>query len=218
MNTIETTNTYSKDSFKYELYPSLCDRNETHGFNFMYQPDQQQRHHDAHFQNTYNGPWKDRTHTPSLFDTKVDKSQKTLIAPLDVRPNLYNDQVHPWTPTVDPPNLYRSWKPYTTTATPTMTGEYVQFIPHQQPCPVAPINDSSYWVANMNSKLYERRLLSAADEQPYANWYRRQAWAQMLAQNMPSNDKYTVKLDRPENTYCAAQARNGGQPPCYLHT
>uniref|UniRef100_A0A6C0BN98 Uncharacterized protein n=1 Tax=viral metagenome TaxID=1070528 RepID=A0A6C0BN98_9ZZZZ len=227
MNTIEGTNSYTKPAFKYQLYDSLTERNRTFGYDYMSQSRLQNNHHNAYFSNVYCGSVGDIHQAPKDYyfgsaDLRPrpapDACPAQNMAPLDTRPNIYNDNVYPYTNTFVKPTLHRSWQPFTTTATPSMTGSYTQFFPHAQPCEVAPWNSSMVWEADLNAKLYERAIIAGAKEQPYSNWNRRQALAQLINLNAPSNnDIYTQKLSRPDDTFCEAQRRNAGIPPAIVH-
>jgi hypothetical protein len=99
-----------------------------------------------------------------------------------------------------------------------MTGSYTQFFPYDQPCEVAPRHSSNLWVADLNSQIYERGIVTGAEDQPYSNWNRVQALAQLLNINNPSrSDDYTIKLDQPSNSFCSKLAENQGRPPAILN-
>jgi len=216
MNTLETTNPYAANAFKFSLYNSLGERNNLHGFNYMLSQPVQRKHQDAYFENNRPGPPQDIRKAPKdyYFDMRVNDEQKTVIGPLDTRPNIYNDNVAPYTKTFEKPNLYKSWQPFSTTALNVMKGQYVRFIPHEKPCEVAPNNDSRLWVADQNPEMYERGLIMSAKTNPYENHYRRQGLISLVALNMPPrNDYYTKKIDRPEDTFCNQLAKNNGVPP-----
>jgi len=222
MNTLEGSYTYSAPAFKYQLYSSAAERRKLFGYDYMSQSGLQNRHHDAYFQNTYCGPVGDISRAPDdYYYGSANRPMPTWgqnIGYLGTRPNLYNDNVNPWNPTFERPNMYRSWEPLSTTATPAMQGSYTQFLPYEQPCEVAPWNSSKLWVADINSKIYERAMVTGAEEQPYSNWYRRQGLAQLLNINNPErHDDYTVKLDMPENSFCAKLAQNKGVPPAVVN-
>jgi len=215
MNTYETTNTYAKDAFKFALYEGKQERNALFGYDYLQRQPLQQRYHDNYFCNNLPGNVKDIRAAPKdyYFDMRTEPCEKTVIGPLDTRPNLYNDNVLPYTRTFERPNLYKSWEPFTTTAVPAMKGQYVTYIPHK-PCEVAPNNDDKLWVADLNSKLYERSIISSAREQPYANHYRRQGLVNLISINVrPDGDPYSKKIQTPDDTFCASVARNGGNPP-----
>jgi hypothetical protein len=215
MNTYETTNTYAADAFKYTLYASEGERNALFGYDYLQKQPLQQRYHQGYFRNDLKVNVRDIRQSPKdyYFDMKTRECEKTVIGPLNTRPNLYNDNVLPYTTTFERPNLYKSWQPLTTTAVPAMKGQYVQYIPHK-PCEVAPNNDPKLWVADLNAKMYERSLISSAREQPFANWYRRQGLQNLVSQYVPpSNDPYTKKIARPDDTFCASLKRNGNKPP-----
>lgn len=221
MNTFETTNTYAEDAFKHKLYNSTDERNHMFGYDFMQKQPLQSRYHDNYLCNHLAGATKDIRMAPKdyYFDMKVPECEKTVIGPLDTRPNIYNDNVLPYTKTFEQPNLYKNWAPFTTTATPAMKGQYVRFIPNtkEETCEVAPNNDPKIWVADLNSKLYERNIISSAREQPYANWNRRQGLINMMTLYMPpNNDPYTQKIDRPDDTFCASTQRNNCVPPAVV--
>ena len=215
MNTYETHNSYAEDAFKNTLYDSVAERNNLFGYDYLQHQPLQDRYASNHFCNHLRGEVRDIHQAPKdyYFDMNTRACEKTVIGPLDTRPNLYNDNVLPYTKTFERPNLYKSWQPFTTTATPAMKGQYVRYIPHE-PCEVAPNNDDKLWVADLNSKLYERRLVTGARDQPYSNWYGRQGLQNLVTQYMPpNNDPYTKKIERPDDTFCASLKRNGNRPP-----
>ena len=217
MNVEETTNTYAADAFRRKLYEGGCrERNRMFGFDYLQRQPLLQRHLDNYMCNNRFGANKDIVGAPKdyYFDMRVNDSEKAIIGPLDTRPNLYNDNVLPYTRTFEKPMLYRSWEPLTTTATPVMKGQYVRFIPKKKPCEVAPNNDSTLWVTSLNPRMYERKLIQSAKSQPYANHYRRQGLANLISLNVRSNnDPYTKVLRKPEDGFCESMARNGGTPP-----
>lgn len=213
MNTLETSNRYAADAFKFRLYNSLDERNNLHGNNFVLSQPVQRKHQDAFF--THVTPSNDISKAPKdyYFDLRTGDS-KSAIGPMNVRPNLYNDNVSPYTSTFERPSLYKSWEPFTTTPINAMKGERVRFIPHAQPCEVAPNTDSRLWTADPNAELYERRLIQSAEDNPYSNHYRRQGLMSMVALYMkPNNDPYSKKIDAPDDTFCNQLQRNGGVPP-----
>jgi hypothetical protein len=215
MNTLETSNSYTRDAFKYKLYSSLDERNNLHGYNYMLSQPLQRRHQDAYFVNDRPGPPQDIREAPRdyYFDMRVNSQEKAVIGPMNTVPNIYNDNVAPYARTFEQPNLLKSWEPFSTTPVNAMKGERVQFIPHT-PCEVAPNSDSRLWVADQNPELYERKLILSAKENPYANHYRRQGMMQMTALYMPNNgDYYTKKITTPDDTFCNQLAKNGGVPP-----
>jgi hypothetical protein len=46
-------------------------------------------------------------------------------------------------------------------------------------------------VADLNARLFERRIQLSAEENPYAHWNRRQAWMSIIAKELGKNDPYT---------------------------
>lgn len=215
MNTLETTNTYSGDSFKFQLYDSLEDRNNLFGYNFMLSQPLQRQQHNAHFLNTRPGPVQDIRRAPKdyYFNMRTNNNLKTVLGPMDTRPNLYNDNVLPYTRTFERPDLYKSWEPFTTTAVPAMKGERVRWTPHA-PCEVAPNNDPRLWVADTNAAIYERGLVTSAREQPYANFNARQGLMNLTSINVPpNNDEYMQMVRKPSDTFCAQLKRNNYVPP-----
>jgi len=180
----------------------------------------QNNYHNNYFQNSYPGEGscntsEDVSKAPQdyYFDLRTKSNQKSVVGFTALTPNLYNDNVLPTTPTIEKPNLYRNWEPFSTTATPVMGGCYTRFIPHK-PVEVAPRQDVSYWGADLNARMYERQIISSAKEQPYANWNRRQALLSLVAENMPSrNDPYLQKIESPDDSFACQLQKSGGKPP-----
>ena len=215
MNAYETTNTYAGDTFKFKLYKSNLERDALFGFNYLQRQPLQQSYHDNHFYNTQPGPVRDIRAAPKdyYFDLRTAPCQKSVIGSIHARPNLYNDNVLPHTRTLQRLESHKTWEPLSNTAAPFMKGQYVSWQPHA-PCEVAPNYDDKLWVADMNSKLYERRMITGARETPYANHYRRQGMLNLTAQYMrPDGDPYTKKLSTSNDSLCATLSHNGGHPP-----
>lgn len=213
---MKTHNTYSRD-FKHHLYDSAADRNELFGY------DQQ---HLMRVQDTLNNTYLtddtppgtscDVTMAPKdyYFDLRVKQNEKAIIGFTDRTPNLYDDNVVPGEPTIEYPYRYKNWQTLTTSAVPPiLKGCPVSYTPHE-PVEIAPRPDN-YWIADLNARLYERQLINSAIENPYANFYGRQAWLGLLAQNMPNdNDPYLHRIERPEDSY-AYQLTHHGPPATY---
>ena len=89
---------------------------------------------------------------------------------------------------------------------------YTRFIPHA-PVEVAPRHSSKYWEADLNARIYERRLAMSGEENPYANWNRRQAWMNLIAKDMPpTNDPYLKPVAGPGDTF-ACKMKTSPKPP-----
>lgn len=189
MTTVETHNSYHQP-----LDTWTCpDERQTE---YIYKPFQQQ------YFNQMRKPL-DRNLPKDPYCGRKRTCDRALIDPLGYRPSLYNDNVHPYTKTYEAPDTHRSWQPFSTTATPSMLGEYQQFYPHEKKCEIGGWHTPRLWEADLNTQIYERSVLSQAKEQPYANWYRRQALAQLININNPGNsDLYTQKVCSPQDSYC----------------
>jgi hypothetical protein len=215
-----TQNTYSTDGFKRKLYDSLKQRNELFGYDAQNVQRLQQNYQNNYFVNT--GQSTDSCNKSCdvkmapmdyYFDLRTNQSAKAVIGFTGLTPNLYDDNVIPDKATIEKPNLYRNWEPFSTTATPVMKGCYTRFVPHE-PVEVAPRQDVNYWGADLNARMYERRLISSAKEQPYANFYRRQGLINLISKNMPSrNDPYLKKIDAPSDSFAFQLQEAGGMPP-----
>lgn len=220
MNCNTTYNSYDSETIKTKLYDSLKQRNELFGYDAQQIQTLQKNYHDNYFTNTFppEGPCNSSQSTSMApldyyFDLRTNPSKKTVIGYTALTPNLYDDNVLPTAPTIEEPNLYKNWEPFSTTATPIMKGCYVKFVPHK-PVEVAPRQNIRYWGADLNARLYERRLISSAEEQPYANYYRRQGLLNLISKNVPSqNDPYLKKIDRPTDSFGCQLQRNNGNPP-----
>jgi hypothetical protein len=215
-----TSNTYGQETFKTKLYDSLRQRNELFGYDAQSGQRLQKNYHDNYFQNNYSGQnalysSRDISQAPLdyYFDLRTNGNQKAVIGFTSLAPNLYDDNVVPSVPTVTKPNLYKSWEPFSTSATPVMKGCYTRFIPHEQ-VEVAPRQDIRYWGADLNSRFYERQIISSAEEHPYSNWYRRQGLINLVAENMPSrSDPYLKKIESSADSFASRIHENGGKPP-----
>jgi len=215
-----TQNTYAAADFKWNLYDSLKQRNELFGYNDQNILRLQRNYNDNYFVNTAkSGDRCDKScdvRTAPLdyyFDLRTKSNEKAIIGYTDLTPNLYNDNVTPQQPTIEKPDLYKTWEPFSTSATPVLKGCYTHYVPHK-PVEVAPQQRPDYWGADLNARMYERSLISSAKEQPYANFYRRQGLINLISQNMPSrNDPYLKKIEKPEDSFVCQIQRSGGKPP-----
>jgi hypothetical protein len=195
-----THNSYSQSDLKWKLYDSVQERNELFGYNHQHLMRVQENHNNSYLVNQF--PLSQPYDTDYYFDLRA--KDKSIIGFTEQTPHLYNDNVLPGQPTIEQPNLYKNWEPFTTTAAPVLKGQYTQFIPHT-PVEIAPRQNSNYWSADLNARLYERQLISSAKEQPYANFYARQGMLNLLAQNMPSStDRYLRKIEEPSSTLACA--------------
>ena len=209
----ETFNPYGPD-FKFRLYDSVEERNNLFGNNFMLDTTRERSYMNGHFSQCDKTP-EDIRFGPKqyYYDMRVDDAQKTIMGPMNVRPNLYDDIVVPYLPTFEKTNSYKSWEPFTTTATAVKRGHATEWIPHT-PVEVAPNRDARLWQADQNSLLYERKLISSARENPYANHYRRQGLVSLMALNMrPNNDFYTKKINSLDDTFGETMKKNNNIPP-----
>lgn len=214
MNTSETNYTYAGDSFKYQNYTDPADRAQAFGYNYMRQGPLQNAYHQQYFCNT-TPPKSDVINAPKDYynHLKLDHEAQAIIGPLDIRPNLYNDNVHPYTTTSERPNLYKSWQPFTTTATSMAKSQGIMWIPHKQPCEVASRSNPNYWQADLNARIFERGLVSAAAEQPYSNHWRRVAMQNLVSLNMRADgDPYSKPVEKPSDSFCH-QLKENCTPP-----
>lgn len=209
-----TQNTYSKD-FKYQLYESVEDRNSIFGYDQLNLMRVQEAHNNAHFHDAPPGASCDVSSAPLDYYYDLRVRDKAVIGFTHATPNLYDDCVYPGQPTIEAPNLHKNWQTFTTTATPPLLkGCPVTFTEHE-PVEIAPRLQSNYWLADLNARLYERQLINSAQENPYANFYGRQAMLNLLAQNMPNdNDPYLHRIEKPTDSF-AYQLTNFGPPATY---
>lgn len=216
-----STYTYADPGFRRQLYDSVAERNHIFGYDATELPRVQRNYHDTYVCDPYksccaNNRSCDVCTAPKdyYFDLNVDPCQKAVIGFTKFTPNLYDDVVLPGgKPTIEKPNLYRSWEPFSTTATPILKGCYTKWIPHK-PVEIAPRRDPNYWVADLNARLYERSLVGSAKENPYANFYRRQGLINLLAQNMPPrNDPYTKVIASGQDSFACQLQQNSGIGP-----
>lgn len=212
---------YSKEGLRQTLYDGPADRAAIFGLDQMNQPGPLQSNYNTGF--FYNPAPCSNPCAPRSTDIcmapsdyywdDITPKQGANLGPLNVQPNIYNDLVLPGDKTFEPPNLYRNWEPWSTTATPVLSGCYTTWIPHT-PVEVAPRQDPRYWVANKNMRQYERSLQVSAEQNPYSNFYRRQAWISLLQQNMPNrSDGYTKQVKSPGESFAAQMTQSGGIGP-----
>jgi hypothetical protein len=183
------------------LYASAAERDALFGYDKQNLPRVQRNYNASYKWNHLASPEsQDIGQAPRnfYFNTSTNPSEKSVIGYLGMRPNLYNDNFVTWNKAV--PDFYRTWQPLTTTANPVPTGMHVQYIPHT-PVEIAPRQRENYWVADLNARIYERSLLSSAVENPYANWYARQAFINLIAQDMRlTSDPYLQPINGPDQT------------------
>ena len=204
-----TYSSYTRENFRHKVYDSVEERNKLYYDHFV-QPPLQIHHNNSYFENIAPGPEHDVSVAPrdSYFGLHSTSTEQ-LIGNLGVTPNLYDDIVRPGVPTLWEPNLTRTGQPLSTSAMDPTAIKSLQWRPHT-PCEVAPRHSSDYWVPGLDSKLYERSLLMAADEQPYANFNRVQTFVNLLGINMSNKkDMYTRPLKG--KTYCET-VKTEGQP------
>ena len=201
--TLEGNNSYTQDAFKFKLYSDLNERNQVFGYDKVVQHPVQVNYQNNHFLQSMPGQSHDIRTAPKdyYFDSRVDGNQKSVIGPLDVRPNIYNDLQYPWTKNLTKPNLYKNWQPFTTSNTDALVGQRVRFEPHN-PVELAPNYAANYNTADLNALIYERKIILQADEQPYMNFNRRAALLSLVAQNVKfRSDGYMKLLGRPEDAF-----------------
>jgi len=89
---------------------------------------------------------------------------------------------------------------------------YVRDQPTAQ-CEVAPLGDR-YWVGDLNPLLYERRIMQAADQNPYNFMQARQMLTQFLMKDVVEvKDRYTRQISDLDKSYCMQLNTQG--PPTY---
>jgi hypothetical protein len=204
---------FSSQNLKFKLYDSLQDRNQSFGYNYTLNQRVNDNYHNSYFEPNISPPQAPKNY---YFQMHTDPNIKSTLSDFDfqdIRPNLYNDNVLPTTPTFEYPDLYRNWKPFTTTARPIMKNCYTTYVPHE-PVEVAPKQTPKYWEADLNARMYERSVIVAAEENPYVNYNRRQVYLGLLAKDMSSKrDTYTQKVSGPEETFAYKLRQNNGIPP-----
>jgi hypothetical protein len=192
MNTLETTNTYADPAMMVTMYDTEEKRNSIFGVDQIVQS--RALPHNAA---------ADIRRAPKNYydDMHTNPAEKTLIGPLDSRPTLYNDVLAPYTRNRFAPNTTKTWQPFTTSATPTYGGSPVWN--QTSRCEIAPNMDERLWTPDLNEIIYRRKLVTSAQEQPYANFNRRQGLVELMAINMPpNNDFYTRKINSPDDRFC----------------
>ena len=203
-----TYSSYTQANLPKHLYDSVEERNSLY-YDSLVQPQMQINHHNSYMEVKAPGNEADA----SLASRGVLKynthSNAQPIGDLSVTPNIYDDIIRPGVPTPFPPDLNRSGQPLTTASMDPTAIRAVTYTPHK-PCEVAPRHDSNYWVPDMNSRMFERRIIDGAQEQPYANFNRMQTFVNLLGTNMPNKkDMYTRPLNG--KTYCET-VKTEGQP------
>ena len=212
---MQTQNTYSKD-FKWKLYDSLHERNNLFGYDQQNIMRVQENVNNTHFVNNLVGNSCDVATASIEYynDLRTKQNQKAVIGFTHATPNLYNDNVLPGYPTIEEPNLHKNWKPLVTSAAPVLQGSYVSYTQHE-PVEIAPRQNVNFWGADLNARLYERQLVGSAIENPYANFYGRQAMLNLLAKDMPNNnDPYLRKIDT-DSESMAYQLKHFGPPATF---
>jgi len=203
-----TFSSYTQANFPKRLYDSVEERNRLFYDNLI-QPQLQINHHNSYMEVKAPGNEADASLASRGVAKQTSPSAGQLIGDLSVTPNLYDDIIRPGVPTPFAPDLNRSGQPLTTAAMDPTAIKGVTWTPHQ-PCEVAPRHDSWYWVPDINSRMYERRIIDGAQEQPYANFNRMQSFVNLLGINMPGKkDMYTRPLNG--KTYCET-VKTEGQP------
>lgn len=73
---------------------------------------------------------------------------------------------------------------------------YISWTPHPTPVEVAPARHPGYWEADINARLYARRLKTSNEADPYTSRSRRHAMVGLILQDMPQRqDQYTKPVD-----------------------
>jgi hypothetical protein len=204
---------YTSANMRRTLFASAAERSHVFGYD---------KQNNGRVQQNYNDNWKyNHLASPSskdisqagreyYFNTSVDPSKKAILGYLGMNPTIYDDNLQAGLNTVVQ-DRYKNWQPFTSTANPIPSGGRVQFIPHES-TEIAPRQMESYWQADLNSRMYERGLISSAIESPYSNWYGRQALLNLVSQNMrSSSDPYLKQINSPDETF-ANQVRSGNLP------
>jgi hypothetical protein len=215
-----TDNSYSSQCMSRTLYDGPADRAAVFGTDMMQEQALQRNYNTGYFYNPAPcvNPCAPRSvdicaASQAYYFDPVEPKQGANLALLTTQPNIYDDTVVVTEPTFSPPNLYKNWEPFSTTATPVLQGCYTKWVPHT-PVEVAPRQDPNFWEADLNKRMYERGLITSAKENPYENFYRRQGLVQLLAINMPNTtDEYTKQITGPCQTFAQEVQRNGGVGP-----
>jgi hypothetical protein len=183
-----THDSYSSDNLKHLTYDSTKHRNDILGYNYLLKRESLDNYNDKFFT---------IQDTPSYAvdpDMMVNTTHKSILDNPNAYPNLYDDNIIAGRNNNHEPNRYRTWEPLTSSAVPSISGEYNKFTPHT-PQSVGANVRNTYWVADLNGQLMDRKISLSAKEQPYANFYRRQGLISLISQNMiPTNDSYTKRI------------------------
>lgn len=199
---------YTQANFPKSLYANVQERNALF-YDSLVQPATQINQNNSFLDVQAPGGQDDIDIAPKSYYNDLNvRGPRTAIGPLGETPNLYDDIVRPGVPTPFEPDLNRSWEPFSTTAMNPSKHNRVTWTPTV--CEVAPRHSAKYWVPGLDSKLYERGLISGAEEQPYANFNRNQTLVNLLGINVPNkSDFYTRPLYG--KTYCET-VKTDGQP------
>lgn len=201
---------YVQPVLKRTLFDSTTERNEAFGYTYLQHQPAMQTHLDNYFNPQI--PVGDIRTAPKDYYHNMVPEHSTVIGPLGARPNIYNDNLAPGTALPG-----KTWQTLRHPPAAVQGGRRVTFTPHA-PCELSGNSDSRLWVADLNSQLYERNMVSAAKEQPYANWNKRQAMLNMLAMNwQPSGDPYAVIVKNPKDVFCKQLQAHGNIPPAVTH-
>jgi len=178
---------YSSENIKYLAYDSLDHRNEVLGYDYLIKHDNQTQYNNKYFtraEHTYN--------VNNHF--KVDTTRKAILDNPNTYPNIYDDNIIPGRDNIRSANRYRNWETLKSSAVPSTAGEYNTYTPHDKREVGSKVRDT-YWVADLNGQLFDRKLSLSAKEQPYANFYRRQGLVSLITKDMiPTNDAYTKRI------------------------
>lgn len=215
-----TYNSYSTENLKFGLYDSLEQRNALFGYDYIHQGAMNKAYQNNFFVNTKASPQsQDISLAPRdyYFDLRTDNTQKAVIGWDDdtLRPSLYNDEVTPAVPSLSTPNFYRSGQPFSNNPTVAFPNVATTFWPHKNgPVEVAPNMNPKMWIANQNAMMYERKLVSGAEESFYSNNQRRQGLNQLINTLIrPSGSPYTVRIETPELSFANQLEQAKGRPP-----
>jgi len=153
----------------------------------------------------YNHP-NDRT---CLFGSQ---QRKRLSRPQKPPSKLYYHRLNtnPSTKAILSPGLYRPQTPE-----PVLQSQYRRFTPHA-PVEIAPL-DPSRWEADLNARIYERKMQVSAEPDFYQNWNRRRAWMSMIAKDMQSRTDPYLQPVSEHGTFAQALEKHNGEPPVVVN-
>ena len=176
---------YNSNRSRFTTYASLHDRNKLFGYDYLQKHPRLQNYNERYFE------YREKSYE---VDPDIKVQNKARLDNPNVFPNLYDDNIKTDRANTSLPNRKRTWEPHSSSAVPSVSGQYSTFTPTTREHR-GPTTRDTYWVADLNAEIFDRRLSLSAKEQPYVNHYRRQGMISLIAKDMnPSNDVYTKRV------------------------